>query len=110
MPAPDLRRVEDDAALGNSPLWCGEWSLATNFDATDEFLSMWADSQKKMYVMLNDHQVKKPPTVDRFTNQLNTVSESVDTFMNDRSAKQLTPSTAASGRPLFVQYVKILGA
>ena len=45
----DLERVEADAALGNSPLLFGEWSLATNFNATDEFLRKWADSQKRAY-------------------------------------------------------------
>ena len=63
-----------------------------------------------MYVMLNDHQVKKPPTVERLTNQLNTVSASVDTFMNERSANALAPSTAKMGRPLLVQYENSLGA
>ena len=68
------------------------------------------NSQKKMYVMLNDHQVKNPPTVDRFTNQLNTVSESVDTFMNDKNANALAASTAKSGSPLLVQYANTFGA
>ncbi|KAM5534496.1 hypothetical protein V8D89_011828 [Ganoderma adspersum] len=38
--------VRTDAARGESPLWFGEWSLATNFDATDAFLQRWADAQK----------------------------------------------------------------
>ena len=49
MYVPDLTRVETDAALGNSPLWFGEWSIATNFIATDDFLNKWADAQKLMY-------------------------------------------------------------
>ena len=35
--------------MGNSPLWFGEWSLATNFDASDDFLRDWADAQKLAY-------------------------------------------------------------
>ncbi|KAF7317835.1 Glycoside hydrolase family 5 protein [Mycena kentingensis (nom. inval.)] len=45
----DLKRVEADAALGNSPLWFGEWGLPTEFEATDEFLRKWADAQKLAY-------------------------------------------------------------
>jgi hypothetical protein len=32
--------------MGNSLVWYGEWSLATQFNATDDFLSKWADAQK----------------------------------------------------------------
>ncbi|KAJ3512951.1 hypothetical protein NLJ89_g3223 [Agrocybe chaxingu] len=45
----NLNRIEEAAAIGNSPLWFGEWSLATQFAATDEFLKKWADAQKLMY-------------------------------------------------------------
>ena len=45
----NLPRVADDAALGNTPLWFGEWGLPTQFNATDEFLYMWADAQKLAY-------------------------------------------------------------
>ncbi|TFK61708.1 glycoside hydrolase family 5 protein [Pluteus cervinus] len=45
----NLDRIQSDAALGNSPLYFGEWSLATNFDASDEFLIKWADAQKLQY-------------------------------------------------------------
>ncbi|KAF9529005.1 glycoside hydrolase family 5 protein [Crepidotus variabilis] len=45
----NLNRIETDAAVGNSPLWFGEWSLATQFNATDEFLFKWADAQKLQY-------------------------------------------------------------
>lgn len=45
----NLSRVQNDAALGNTPLWFGEWSLATNFNATDAFLKDWADAQKLAY-------------------------------------------------------------
>ncbi|EIM86923.1 glycoside hydrolase family 5 protein [Stereum hirsutum FP-91666 SS1] len=46
----NLNRVQADAALGNSPLWFGEWAITTQFDnATDEFLRMWADAQKLAY-------------------------------------------------------------
>ncbi|KZW01212.1 glycoside hydrolase [Exidia glandulosa HHB12029] len=44
-----LNRLEIDETLGNVPMWFGEWSLATQFDATDEFLIKWADAQKLMY-------------------------------------------------------------
>jgi len=41
--------MQADAAVGNSPLWFGEWVLATQFNATDEFLCKWADAQKLAY-------------------------------------------------------------
>ncbi|KAJ7173673.1 glycoside hydrolase family 5 protein [Mycena filopes] len=45
----NLQRVQNDAALNNSPLWFGEWGLPTQFNATDEFLRQWADAQKLAY-------------------------------------------------------------
>ncbi|KAJ8583531.1 glycoside hydrolase family 5 protein [Rhizopogon salebrosus TDB-379] len=45
----DLSLIQTDAAVGNSPLWFGEWSLSTEFNATDDFLSQWADAQKLAY-------------------------------------------------------------
>ncbi|KAI0731003.1 glycoside hydrolase superfamily [Earliella scabrosa] len=45
----NLDRIERDAALGNTPLWFGEWALPTQFGATDEFLYKWADAQKFAY-------------------------------------------------------------
>ncbi|KAI0825658.1 glycoside hydrolase family 5 protein [Irpex lacteus] len=45
----NLDRVQSDAAVGNSPLWFGEWGLPTQFQATDEFLFKWADAQKLAY-------------------------------------------------------------
>ncbi|KAF8914461.1 glycoside hydrolase family 5 protein [Mucidula mucida] len=45
----NLKRVQNDAALGNSPLVFGEWGLPTQFNATDEFLFKWADAQKLAY-------------------------------------------------------------
>jgi hypothetical protein len=45
----DLNRVENDAAVGNTPLYFGEWAITTNFNATDEFLYKWADAQKLAY-------------------------------------------------------------
>ncbi|CAE6498075.1 unnamed protein product [Rhizoctonia solani] len=33
----------------NSPLVFGEWSLATNFNASKEFLRDWADAQRFIY-------------------------------------------------------------
>lgn len=45
----DLQHVEKDAAAGNSPMWCGEWALPTQFEATDDFLYQWADAQKLAY-------------------------------------------------------------
>jgi hypothetical protein len=35
--------------MGNLPVWYGEWSLATQFNATDDFLCKWADAQKLTY-------------------------------------------------------------
>ncbi|KAH0836816.1 glycoside hydrolase family 5 protein [Lanmaoa asiatica] len=45
----DLQRIQNDAALHNSPLWFGEWGLPTQFNATDAFLYKWADAQKWAY-------------------------------------------------------------
>jgi len=45
----NLKRIENDAALRNSPLWFGEWGLSTQFAATEEFLPKWADAQKYSY-------------------------------------------------------------
>ncbi|KAG6827783.1 hypothetical protein H0H92_010476 [Tricholoma furcatifolium] len=45
----NLDRIQADAALGNSPLFFGEWALSTQFNATDDFLRQWADSQKRAY-------------------------------------------------------------
>jgi glucan endo-1,6-beta-glucosidase len=45
----NLKRIENDKALGNSPLWFGEWSLATQFGGDDSFMRDWADVQKLKY-------------------------------------------------------------
>ncbi|KAF8075187.1 glycoside hydrolase family 5 protein [Lyophyllum atratum] len=45
----NLDRVESDAALGNTPLYFGEWALPTQFSASDAFLRKWADAQKRAY-------------------------------------------------------------
>lgn len=45
----DLDRVQNATAAQNIPLWFGEWSIATNFNATDDFMNQWADAQKLMY-------------------------------------------------------------
>ncbi|TFK80755.1 glycoside hydrolase family 5 protein [Polyporus arcularius HHB13444] len=45
----NLQRVQNDAAVGDSPLWFGEWGLPTQFDASDAFLYKWADAQKLAY-------------------------------------------------------------
>ncbi|KAK7026515.1 hypothetical protein VNI00_015595 [Paramarasmius palmivorus] len=45
----NLDRIQKDAALGNKPLWFGEWSLATNFNANESFIHDWADAQKLQY-------------------------------------------------------------
>ena len=57
----DLSRVQNDAALGNSPLWFGEWGLPTQFNATDEFLHKWADAQKLAYSQGKGWIVSVPP-------------------------------------------------
>jgi len=41
--------IQKDVAAGNTPVWYGEFSLATQFNATDDFLRKWADAQKLMY-------------------------------------------------------------
>ncbi|KAM5531475.1 hypothetical protein V8D89_014865 [Ganoderma adspersum] len=45
----NLQRVQNDAAVGDSPLWFGEWGLPTQFNASDAFLYKWADAQKLAY-------------------------------------------------------------
>ncbi|KAJ7355770.1 glycoside hydrolase family 5 protein [Mycena albidolilacea] len=45
----NLNRVQNDAVLGNSPLWFGEWGLPVQFNTTDDFLKQWADAQKLAY-------------------------------------------------------------
>jgi hypothetical protein len=41
--------TQQDVVDGNAPVWYGEFSLATEFNATDEFLCKWADAQKLIY-------------------------------------------------------------
>lgn len=41
---------------------------------------------------------------------MKTVTAPEEVFMNAKKANALVKSTAARGRPFFVQYVKILGA
>ncbi|KAI6117180.1 glycoside hydrolase family 5 protein [Pisolithus croceorrhizus] len=45
----NLQRIQNDAVLGDSPLWFGEWGLSTQFDASDSFLKQWGDAQKWAY-------------------------------------------------------------
>ncbi|KAJ6485722.1 glycoside hydrolase family 5 protein [Mycena sanguinolenta] len=45
----NLPRVQNDAALGNSPLWFGEWGLPVQFTTNNTFLTQWADAQKLAY-------------------------------------------------------------
>ena len=45
----DLDRVATDAALGNTPLFFGEWSVSVGFNATVDFRKQWADAQKLTY-------------------------------------------------------------
>ncbi|KEP48133.1 glycoside hydrolase family 5 protein [Rhizoctonia solani 123E] len=47
-------RVKNAIKVNNSPLVFGEWSLATNFNASKEFLHDWADAQKSIYAKLAD--------------------------------------------------------
>ncbi|KDN35897.1 hypothetical protein RSAG8_11205, partial [Rhizoctonia solani AG-8 WAC10335] len=42
-------RVKNAVAANNSPLVFGEWSLATNFNASKEFLRDWSDAQRHIY-------------------------------------------------------------
>ncbi|KZV79972.1 glycoside hydrolase family 5 protein [Exidia glandulosa HHB12029] len=45
----NLDRVAKDTAVRNTPVYFGEFSLATGWNATDSFLNIWADAQKLMY-------------------------------------------------------------
>ncbi|KAF8671708.1 Cellulase (glycosyl hydrolase family 5) [Rhizoctonia solani] len=42
-------RVKNAYADNNNPLVFGEWSLATNFDASEDFIRDWADAQRYIY-------------------------------------------------------------
>jgi len=42
----NLTRVADAASIGDAPLYTGEWSLATAFNTTTDFLKKWGDAQK----------------------------------------------------------------
>jgi len=69
----------------------------------------FSSSQKKTFVKFIANQVKKPPVVERLTNQLieyqsttwwriscshlNTVSEPTETFMKDNQAKEAYKNT-----------------
>ncbi len=66
----NLGLIQNDAARGNSPLWFGEWSLATNFDADDAFLRRWADAQKLTFSKSQGWIVRLsfPSPQDRQTN------------------------------------------
>lgn len=45
----DRNDIQRDTEAGNTPVWYGEFSLATQFNATDDFLREWADAQKLVY-------------------------------------------------------------
>ena len=60
--------------------------------------------------MLNDHQVKKPPTVERLTNQLNTLPALLLTAMYARKPKSELRAMDVQGRPQRLILVKIFGA
>ncbi|CAE7062410.1 unnamed protein product, partial [Rhizoctonia solani] len=42
-------RVKKAVEANNSPLVFGEWSLATNFNASNQFLHDWSDAQRYIY-------------------------------------------------------------
>ncbi|KZT58409.1 glycoside hydrolase family 5 protein [Calocera cornea HHB12733] len=45
----NVQRTEQSAAIGDAPMFFGEWSLCTNFDSDNAFLQQWSDSQKLIY-------------------------------------------------------------
>ncbi|KAF8749266.1 glycosyl hydrolase 5 (cellulase A) family [Rhizoctonia solani] len=45
----NTNRVARAKSVGNSPLVFGEWSVATNFNATPEFYQDWLDAQRTIY-------------------------------------------------------------
>lgn len=59
-----MQRAETNAAKQNTPFWFGEWSISTNFNATDEFLKQWADAQKLMYSKSSGWIVSRPHTTE----------------------------------------------
>ncbi|KZO99801.1 glycoside hydrolase family 5 protein [Calocera viscosa TUFC12733] len=44
-----IQRTQQSAAIGDAPMFYGEWSLCTNFDSNNTFLQQWSDSQKLIY-------------------------------------------------------------
>ncbi|KAF8601197.1 glycoside hydrolase [Ceratobasidium sp. AG-I] len=47
-------RVPTAYAQKNNPLVFGEWSLATNFAASDQFVRNWSDAQRRIYAGQGD--------------------------------------------------------
>ncbi|KAF8307358.1 glycoside hydrolase [Clavulina sp. PMI_390] len=45
----NLTKVADEAAIGDAPMVFGEWSVATNFNTTDDFIRDYGDAQKLAY-------------------------------------------------------------
>ena len=45
----NLDRIKNAKKSGDTPLWFGEWSLGTNFNANDTFTRDWADAQKMAF-------------------------------------------------------------
>ncbi|KAB5589175.1 Glucan endo-1,6-beta-glucosidase B [Ceratobasidium theobromae] len=45
----NIDRVKTATTDNNRPLVFGEWSLATNFDASEQFMHDWADAQRYIY-------------------------------------------------------------
>lgn len=59
---------------------------------------------------LMPNQAKNPPTVDKLTNQLNTVLAPFEMVKKANHGNALAASTAVNGRPFLVVYEKSLGA
>ncbi|VDC00954.1 unnamed protein product [Peniophora sp. CBMAI 1063] len=45
----NLDRIKNAKKSADTPLWFGEWSLGTNFNANDTFTRDWADAQKMAF-------------------------------------------------------------
>jgi hypothetical protein len=43
----NITRAADAAAIGDTPFVTGEWSFATAFNTTNDFLKKWGDAQKR---------------------------------------------------------------
>ena len=102
----DLQRVQSDAEVGDSPLWFGEWGLPTQFNATDEFLYMWADAQKLAYSQSQGWIVSASALLPSLLAVLSTICES--SFGTSRSSSPRLRVTSRANGTLTSMICKVI--